>query len=195
MNYKPMLFNTEMVKAILNGKKTQTRREIKNEQILSTISIIKEGAENLCDYKKGDVIWVRETFYKTTAPELKGEFYYKASIDSGWKFRWKPSIHMPKEACRLFLEVSNVKIERLQDISENDAISEGVTPYAYGYWKNYISLFSGGRPKTGIDFKDPKDSFKTLWASIYGVENLKQNPYVFVIEFKRIDKPKSFNNQ
>lgn len=160
----------------------------------------------------GDILWVRETFVPIYInEEFEGsrvEFAYKASLDLAVEkygkvkngrgqrfidsFKWKPSIFMPKDACRLFLECTNVRVERLQDISEKDAIAEGITEYAYGYWKNYISLFAGGRPKTNVDFISPCDSFESLWESINGKESWESNPWVWVYDFKVTKAPVNF---
>jgi len=99
--------------------------------------------------------------------------------------KWKPSIFMPKAACRIFLEVTNVRIERLQDISENDAINEGILKDGKG-WKCYT--LSNFLAETG------KDSFETLWISINNYKSWELNPWVWVYDFKRVVKPKNFLN-
>lgn len=221
MKTHPILFSTEMVQAIIQGNKTQTRRvqglenvndnpdryrvlEAKNNWSETKLKALFEvkGSENrplpqrlsaYCPYGKvGDVLWVRETFCFTGSREyLNSEtrmpFMYKADIkdvetakevmqDHGWKFR--PSIHMPKAACRLFLEITSIRVERLQDITEEDASEEGVECY---YDKNgeYVVC-------------SYKDSFEILWSSINGSESWNANPWVWVVEFKRVDKPANF---
>jgi hypothetical protein len=220
--FKPILFSTPMVQAILEERKTQTRRtlgiNINHDKFISAgiwttrriwNSEIEENPNPLrtyasffdkkeeemkvySKYQNGDILWVRENFCTAenwdhwnpaSLPETVG-INYKADLNDDYipKFvhrgRWRPSIHMPKQICRIFLEVTNVRVERLQDISEVDARAEGIIEYAYGYFKNYTSLFSGGRPKTNIDFKIPCDSFKTLWESINGKDSWKANPWV-----------------
>ena len=208
-----------MVQAILEGRKTQTRR-IKglekvninpNEWRLLTSF---DESENLltafytrnngnlymqfmngsmnhdfkCPYNLGDVLWVRETFYKNTAPQLQGTFYYKASISEGWDFKWKPSLFMPKGACRIFLKIKSIRVERLQNISEKDAIAEGIIFKNHSeagiVYKNYL--------KDNAFFFYPVKSFSSLWESINGDASLKQNPFVWVYEFEQIEKPLDF---
>lgn len=217
--FRPILFSTPMVQAILDGRKTQTRREIKYKKNIknpkigftaftekgsfSVRGVHENGQYGESFFKmpicKGDILWVRETFAfapldlesKKNWPELS-DYIYKATTLNSTTLKWKPSIFMPKEACRIFLEVTNVRVERLQDISEEDAIVEGITEYAYGYWHNYESSFCGGRPKTSVDYKNPIESFKTLWQSINGKESWKANPWVWVYDFKKIERPLGF---
>lgn len=235
MKILPILFSTEMVRAILDGKKTQTRRtkglESKNEfpdawsrkgNPLQTINRFwdstKENNPNplslsfgfrvrgypnetitymKSNVKPGDIFWVRETFYKTSAPELNGAYYYKASIEEGWNFKWKPSIFMPKDACRIFLEVTDVRVERLQDISEEDAIAEGVLfDKDFDSYNCYLCNKKGHKAGNEICedgfFDNAHESFRSLWKSINGEESWNHNPWVWVYEFKRVEKPKNF---
>lgn len=171
-NYKPILFSTEMVKAILEGRKTQTRRIVKD-----IVTAIKPGTSPI-QYKginKGDILWVRETFGETLDENANTIFYYKADHDV-WD-KYKPSIHMPKEAARLFLKVTNVRVERLIDISEEDAMAEGV-------------LFTWYDEKRNIKIEAAKSIFLRLWKEIY--PKSENNPFVFVYEFEVMDKPKDF---
>lgn len=222
MNFKPILFSTEMVQAILDGRKTQTRRIVKarkGESLKYELwedeirkpniePIIYSGGgayslidnTHLCPYgEPGDVLWVRESWAYT------GIYYiYKANGDKFWldenyeesvqKIKWRPSIHMPKEASRVFLKVKSIRVERLQDITEEDAIAEGVLTLGiwesdnHRYWQNYL--------EAGKDDQDvcisAKESFKTLWQSINGPDSWEANPWVWVIKFKRIEKPENF---
>jgi hypothetical protein len=97
---------------------------------------------------------------------------------------WKPSIFMPKAACRIFLEITDVKVERLQDISEEDAINEGVELLPNNRYKYYLSEY--------FDCINAVHSFQTLWKSINGAESWEANPFVWAIEFKQITKPENF---
>lgn len=185
--YHPILFSTPMVQAILEGRKTQTRRVVKDEMLQKATP--EDDIEFLLltiiyKYKVGDVLWLRETFYANTSEQLQGTFYYKASTDIGWKFKWKPSIFMPKEACRAYLKIKAIRVERLQDISEEDSIAEGVIKEKNGQWKNYLV------PQTFWTYA--KYSFETLWISINGKESMNKNPFVWVYEFETIDKPLDF---
>jgi hypothetical protein len=131
----PVLFTPAMVRAILDGRKTQTRR-------------LKSNAE------AGDVLWVRETW--TANPNRKGEYLYKASnpIPGGWK--WKPSLFMPKEACRLFLRVTETRLERLQDASDADILAEGIKLTSeFGSIRNeWITLWNSINAKPGSRWED-----------------------------------------
>lgn len=139
------------------------------------------GVLGLSKYKIGDILWVRETWAKTEIG-----FVYKAKTCGNDKpiNGWKPSIFMPKEAARIFLEVTNVRVERLQDISREDAIAEGIERFddATFWYKNYLN-----QPLPGCS--NPITSFQTLWMAINGAESWQSNPWVWVYEFKKIAKP------
>lgn len=174
-----ILFNSQMVQAVLNGTKTQTRRPM-----LTT--------DNLCPYGKvGDRIWVRETYainkcYDTTSPTLayiamNGDVAYCVDYradnnKNSWSGRWRPSIHMPKWASRITIEITNVKYEKLHNITEEDAKAEGCSCDEDPNWiPSYNDPDSGGNPSY-------KNTFEYLWDSIYKTWN--KNPYVWVVEFK-----------
>ncbi|WFV98103.1 hypothetical protein NFJ54_19450 [Klebsiella aerogenes] len=205
-----MIFNGEMVRAILDGRKTQTRRIMApqpaddiercifpNPEAIGWKSSLrhKHGSTtaHFCHYgKPGDRIWVRETFQgplfdydlmdsycKDPTPFEKPEFcVYKADgvpapefydADDELHCCWRPSIHMPRWASRILLEITNVRVERLKSISDGDAIREGC---------------STADMKSGDCVADV---FARLWASIYGAESWNANPWVWVIEFKRVE--------
>ncbi|MCK6611574.1 MAG: hypothetical protein L6Q78_11100 [Bacteroidia bacterium] len=161
-----------------------------------------------CKYgQPGDVLWVRESCTYVIRDHahdlLEGsrdgvQWVYKSSMHEDWMkyakekygYKWKPSIHMPKEACRLFLQITNIRVERLQDINSGDAISEGIE-------FNWSSLFSEYRYKDYMnvksDWRSPISSFQSLWASINGLDSWEANPWVWVIEFKKLEgKPDGF---
>ena len=170
IQYKPILFSTEMVQAILEGRKTQTRRlhgldEIKknpndwtfyyfSKDDKRTFAHFRKQEDNkiksifgTSPYQIGDILWVRETFFNCSSfkeyplfSEIKGNFCYKTNDFIGCH-KWKPSIYMPKKAARIFLEVTNVRVERLQDISEEDVIAEGVKMIKKG--EKYEDLENG----------------------------------------------------
>ncbi|MDM4468377.1 hypothetical protein [Klebsiella michiganensis] len=223
MKERGMIFNADMVRAILDGRKTQTRRPIKWKQTRFTeIGEREDGskwpwsedAEHACDFwhpcpfgAVGDRIWVRETFQgplfdydlmdnycKDPTPFEKPEFcVYKADgvpapefydADDELHCCWRPSIHMPRWASRILLEITDVRVERLNAISEEDAEAEGIDMEAlYDSQDCYDCIADHnmtGRPTvTG--------AFKYLWESIYGEEGWKSNPLVWVIEFKRVE--------
>lgn len=203
MKARPILFNDAMVRAILEGRKTQTRRVIKvqpesNEfgisRVVESSKKSDEGKyfwsiSDATGFKKrsslfnspfgnvGDRLYVREAFaivprtayamsdgvQQTINPD---DPYNAAIYRAGWERftpRWKPSIHMPRWACRIQLEITDIRIQRLLDISRDDARAEG---------------FTGEIPIYG---------FTSTWRDIYGEEDIDQNVWVWVIEFKRIE--------
>lgn len=207
---RPILFSTDMVKAILEGRKTQTRRIVKDKLLQENTYQTDEEFMKLTTLSKhriGDILWVRESFQNAIAfiPDkkiMKKGIVYKAdpgminAAESLGVF-WKPSIHMPKTACRLFLKITNLKLERLHDITEADAIAEGV--YYEDFWEMYNCYECDDKGHKGgnnlcIDgfYRTAIESFRSLWRKINGEESLKSNPYVWVIEFKKTDKPKNF---
>jgi hypothetical protein len=193
----PILFNTEMVKAILSGRKTQTRRIVKlpkdydgNENTIYDNDpfglkyTTKEGTVKRLrpPYRAGDILWVRETWIYDGV-----NYIYKADTED-MPFRWKPSIFMPKEACRIKLEVIGWEVERLTEISEEDAIAEGIERIGKTY-KHYNpkAYFTSKALKESIPTKTTaKGSFKTLWESAYGYGSFDKNPFVWVIKFKKL---------
>lgn len=202
--FKPILFSTEMVQAILAGRKTKTRRVIKIKSAPFSENFTEAEWKNHLNsagakllyggFKKGDILWVRETFAKPPITAFGVPYIHKAGFDRTI-CGWKPSIHMPKEAARIFLKVTNVRVERLQDISEEDAIAEGVSiVYDYGSfitYKNY--LFKDKNTYNKQDTRCLKKSFQSLWQSINAKKHpWESNPWVWVYEFDRIEKPENF---
>ena len=204
---KPILMNTEMVKAILAGRKTQTRRLIKPQPPFDNDSIylryVKDGIARfgrgtpgnscaLCDrkmpYQAGDVLYVRETWCKGSLNGGAEQYFYKAD-DNDFHCQWRPSIHMPKEAARIFLRVTGVRVERLQDITLDDAIAEGCQ-----------GKFIGSGECVGAGWEIlPEDEFADLWDSTIKKSDLDKygwdaNPWVWVIEFERISKEEAMKN-
>ncbi|EEJ3489249.1 hypothetical protein CB005_003909 [Salmonella enterica subsp. arizonae serovar 56:z4,z23:-] len=204
MNGRGMIFNAEMVNAILSGRKTQTRRPIKWKQTRFTeIAERDDGslwpwAEDCerggdiwfaCPYGEiGDRVWVRETFRVHSRATDVATLVYRASVRNSWTEqthrvpiavcdkpatpeKWTPSIHMPRWASRILLEITDVRVERLRDLSEEDAKSEGITPPAGGVLPGW---------EYRINFRD-------LWMDIYGTDSWEANPWVWVIEFKRVE--------
>lgn len=210
MSIKPILFNTDMVRAILDGRKTVTRRLVKPQPTSKMFTGVctdstarndksvgqwfwgdkpgklKEGAKP--PYQPGDILYVRETWHKYIKRVGKGEgchlagFYgYKASVKNSEDSNtpWKPSIHMPKEAARIWLKVTNVRVERLQDITTDQIEAEGVV-----IWNDY-------RPLNG---EEKLYAFSQLWVGTVKEVDIKRygwesNPWVWVIEFERCEKP------
>lgn len=195
----PIVMPTEMVTSILRNQKTQHRIVINKQPNLKKHThieraIILDGSNtevfNYCSGtsaivetvkcffgKAGDIIWVKETY--TEYP--KGSFKYKLSTAKGEELGpWKQSISMPKEAARIWLEITNIRVERLHDISESDAIAEGIQPFENG-WKVYGSK--------NVFTDSAIGSFSSYWQFRFGSTSLKSNPWVWVIEFKRIEKP------
>lgn len=188
---RPILFSTPMVEAILDGRKTQTRRARG-----ATFQNFEEFARIKCPYgKPGDRLWVRETWLELDRSHIiTSPYVYKANTDAvaeetrkdyikaGYPYQWKPSIHMPKAAARIWLEITETRLERLQDISKEDAIAEGIKTTwinddsSCNKFKNYINNGKGSL--------SPKDSFRSLWESINGAESWDLNPWLWVVKFK-----------
>ena len=223
MAIKPILFNTEMVRAILDGRKTCTRRLVKpqpDEKHIFPLGFVTDSTEKKevgCfgfaaneyggsiqyvkppyRYAPGDILYVRETWHKYTKRIGKGEscrlaeFYgYKASVANSEDAEepWHPSIHMPKEAARIWLKVTDVRVERLQEISEDGAVKEGI----------YVANCKDCNAPFGCDAcpdegYDEIDEFAELWDSTIKKSDIDRygwdaNPWVWVIEFERCEKP------
>ena len=228
MAIKPILFNTEMVRAILDGRKTCTRRICKdaNEYTVPDMDFYNADrrtyavhnfadkeqmeqlstAERTCPICPGDILYVRETVWQKigyyldidgeTKPSWYNEFKYVASDEkpeTGWNYSWakRPSIHMPKEAARIWLKVTDVRVERLREITPKDSENEGVGNLFYediGYSeKNYGTEVD---PEYGI----AKEQIAWLWESTIKKSDIDRygwgaNPWVWVIEFERCEKP------
>lgn len=215
-----LIFNGEMVRAILDGRKTQTRRIIKDwtvgrDSISKFIQIgkkfigcypedVPELIRECCPYGvPGDRIWVRETFqgplfdfeqmeaYQEDSSKFKKPEFcvYKADgkpapeffdADDNLHCGWRPSIHMPRWASRITLEITGVRVEQLKSIREEEARSEGVARLREGFWKHY-------QPGWTQHQLSARGSFATLWDSIYGSGEWERNPWVWVVEFNRIE--------
>lgn len=228
---KPILFNPEMIKAILDGRKGTTRRviklkydnthheiktdkygtrliEIENEVEGETYGRNQDGTtwhrlrfyiEPQPLYKKGDILYVRETwapvFPNKESNDIVGYMYKVDSLEGfdhrfpegkeyQWEGKWRPSIHMPKKAARIWLRVTDVKVERLQDITEEQAIKEGCI--------NTIGLIRSPEDEYAVPPHSAKEEFKNVWDAIISKRDLPTygwdaNPYVWVIEFERLD--------
>lgn len=206
---RPILFSAPMVRAILEGRKTQTRRIVKMpSDLIDRVQFVRAefadkstpgqcgafwamegdgpvGPPISCKYgQAGDRLWVRETWMEdhsaTTDEHGRLPILYRATCLNHPAERWRPSIHMPRWASRIDLEVTGVRVERLQDISEADAIAEG------------LDRVNDGAAQFGVHGlatswrNDPREAFCALWESINGDRSWDTNPFVWVIEFKRI---------
>ncbi|KRB73482.1 hypothetical protein [Noviherbaspirillum sp. Root189] len=220
MKERPILFSAPMVRAILDGSKTQTRRVVKLPPApdhLGQWEATSVGGGGVYDQhgrkipyqgaiwhtrtgkvicsphgQPGDRLWVRETFCPIYPqdPAYNGgqpiEYDYAATYQHGDRLGdhlgvkkvWKPSIHMPRTASRILLEVTGVRVERLQDISEADAIAEGIEG-SLGVYRDY-------HQDDGI-FAYGQDSYRSLWELINGPGSWEANPWAWVVEFKRIN--------
>lgn len=202
-----------MVIAILEGKKTMTRRVIKSRHESGLFQIntanhepdfpgyyhnrsvhsIGWNEENVdkdifCPYGEvGNILWVRETWRGIDQDFGADRFEYKATEKINLIDKWKPSIFMPKEATRIFLEITDIKVERLQDISFHDAIAEGIEREVDSSGKSWFKNYGGVEFSTSHMFKqEPIASFQSLWGKINGEDSWSANPFVWVITFKRI---------
>ena len=210
MAIKPILFNTEMVRAILDGRKTCTRRLVRflpgeNPQWTGYIRdglMLYNGRNEPCitkaPYQPGDILYVRETWCddrQFTHDSTPGRYFYKAS-ESG-NFKWKPSIHMPKEAARIWLKVTDVHVERLQEMTPVDVIKEGAYPDCWDCLNTYGE--SGSQCCYGTEEECSQCDgvmmeWEKLWNSTIKKSDLDRygwdaNPWVFVYEFERCEKP------
>lgn len=216
MTERGMIFNGEMVRALLSGRKTQTRRivkgtdgavkfckewDINGEEIFVVLGEKDHTGMNpvlgaiSCPFGAvGDRIWVRETFaalepgsYEQVKPQEGHcqDLRYAATdrlakSDADIRgYKWVPSIHMPRWASRILLEITDVRVERLNSISQEDAQAEGLE--LTGWRPTYSDPDSGGEVMT------PYDNFAELWSSIYGDGSWQANPWVWVISFERIE--------
>jgi hypothetical protein len=203
MTERPILFSGPMVRAILDGRKTVTRRVVKGAAakwlIDFTPEFVADRANDLCPYgMPGDRLWVRETWmdlrgtgveHRPTPDSPLQRYAYGADSPPGsasdearkdFGLKWRPSIHMPRAASRLLLEITAVRVERLQDISEKQALAEGISPLSSG-------RFHCGHDEEGqITSKSPVTAFAWLWNGINGEGSWAENPWVWVVEFKRV---------
>jgi hypothetical protein len=186
-NFKPILFSTPMVQAILRDQKTQARLIINAQPTAELFSAIIGGYDKIpkmarfwtklepnnpliedikLKYNIGDILWVRETWMK-----IDNRFVFKALLteEEAKKYHWKPSIFMPKEACRIFLKLKSIKVERLNEISGEDAMKEGV------------------KVETMWPFGDAYRAYAILWDKINGKGSWDKNPFVWVYEFERCE--------
>lgn len=187
---KPILFNAQMVRAILEGRKTVTRRVVNPQPIAAVKTLYQKDGTNIwrtygsdCWYEfrapcvPGDILWVRETWSRMET----GKYLYKADNEKPISYLgWRPSIHMPREAARIFLRVTDVRVERLQDITQDQIDAEGCKEWAY-------SATTGELLPSGPSW------FKIAWDSTVKAKNMSTyswdaNPWVWVIEFERINK-------
>lgn len=203
MTERPILFSAPMVRAILEGRKTMTRRVVKITHRTPGLALCLEPkvggprplvAAELCPYgQPGDRLWVRETWGVGSRPDPWGGYEgieYRADQDgleddellpchkvktpddiclSDYRSGWHPSIHMPRWASRITLEITEVRVERLQEIGEADAMAEGVSGWVHDE-----------RCETA------RDGFRVLWESIHGSDSWSANPWVWVVEFRRV---------
>lgn len=231
MRERPILFSGPMVRAIVTGQKTVTRRAMKHQPCRQPVMVPNGGANfwtnplyiqgammgsqnHGCPYgQPGDRLWVRETFYAfgrwiTRFSERKGrdEWHFvdmtlecghayaydadspnlqlasdRGSMTPGWYKR--PAIFMPRAASRLLPDITDVRVERLQDISEDQCIAEGIEGCVSGCQSPYDS---DGAPACDCMNLSYEESFQGLWSSINGAKSWAANPWVWVVEFKRI---------
>jgi hypothetical protein len=227
--FKPMLFSTPMVQAILDGRKTMPRIIVKNGFDLQNFY---NGAKFPIDI--ADIIWVRETFYaygrwvknglsKNGKQKYKfNDFTLLSNSDFKYKYEdckpqriktgreneigWykRPSLFMPKQACRLFLEVTEIGAEKINSISESDSIKEGVEnciadKETFGcraqgmrIYRDYLRKDNSLKNYPNNGYGTAKASFETLWYKINGEQSWQSNPFVWVYTFKRVECPQGF---
>ena len=206
MSVKPILFNTEMVRAILDGRKSCTRRIVKgfipNNAVWGYTAFTPKGCISCrgtfadgygekffkLPCEPGDILYVRETWCAlpfNEAGHMRGHsvYYYKADRDlrpEGWRGNWHPSIHMPKEAARIWLKVTDVRVERLQEIDGKEILEEGVNSLVH--------------PDAFYFDMNQRELFERVWNSTIKKSDLDRygwnaNSRVWVIKFERCEKP------
>ncbi|MEJ5137763.1 MULTISPECIES: hypothetical protein [Acinetobacter] len=220
---RPILFNTPMVQAILEGRKTQTRRIVKTRIVIEQAEFelgnrpavlhsepsLQHYIDNDCPYGQvGDFLWVRETFCYGCIDEWDAEHpddrrlfvdqydgRKQDPIPKQWCLEnnveiddviWKPSIHMPRSASRILLEITNIRVEHLSDISRADSVSEGIKTFMVDCSRDGLktAFKDYSSDNNAISRNNPVDSFRTLWESINGADSWAVNPWVWVVEFK-----------
>lgn len=232
MKEYPIIFSPEMVKAILEGRKSVTRRVIKPQPDENGVGYMKhapllwdsifrepwspwkwdtEEGERIyknCHYgEPGDVLWVRENWTQNglnyyryqadwldTKPGESNGTFTNPSVPEKFRGKWKPSIHMPRVAARILLRVTDVRVERLQDICANDAIAEGIETYTHANGDIVYNCYQcddkghiGGQNMCDDGgFKNHLLSFASLWTNINGYESWNSNPWVWVVAFEVI---------
>jgi hypothetical protein len=226
MKERPILFSAPMVRAILDGSKTQTRRVVKHEirgpNYLGHFNWYdkngwqgahggdtpfgKTSAALLCPYgQPGDRLWVRETWNHENYPYGPADpdccFFYRVDYfddplgpdlelsEDGIRRKWIPSIHMPRYASRIDLEITGVRVERLQDISEADALAEGIErpEDISDATLEAIDVWTEGSERDAFNvLNQPVRQYRRLWESINGPGSWDVNPWVWVVEFRRI---------
>lgn len=210
MKERPILFSAPMVRALLAGTKTQTRRIAKPVRhpdwgnLYSPGALVREHEPmhviyRACPYgQPGDRLWVRETWAAPHSEDARPpraiqcdwmQIHYAATEERGGLL-WRPSIHMPRWASRITLEITGVRVERLHDISESDAIAEGIVecaipaddegPRRIGY------MVGPDDGESGLSVS-PIEPYRNLWESINGASSWDVNPWVWAIEFRRVE--------
>lgn len=209
MRVKPILFSSPMVRAIFHNKKSQTRRICKikiypSRTVKETwdfetktksgrnvdIFELNEALLDDANYKVGDVLWVRETWSQGSFENGSHTGIRFKADNENHSVKWKPSIFMPREAARIFLKVTKVRVERLQDITEKDAIAEGIEVIGFNDVLNCDVYKNYGNEK--FDFLTAVKSFESLWVSINGEHSWNKNSFVWVYDFEVIDRPENF---
>ena len=242
---KPILFNTDMVRAILDGRKTVTRRVVKQgkstpkyhnrDKFYGVVDHLNNdyknwyagfyndndifygaNGERLIDaiyfkapYKVNDILYVRETWCddrQYTKDDTAGIYFYKANEKNSYNVKWRPSIHMPKEAARLFLRVTDVRVEKLRDMKLEDFLKEGIyIKRSEAVPTGSNNMLTGSERQAAIDCRREavaREKFKDLWNSTAGkpfsperyANSWYGNPYVWVIEFEVIPADQAEGN-
>ncbi|HEP8230567.1 hypothetical protein PAE77_19880 [Pseudomonas aeruginosa] len=201
MKERPILFTGPMVRAILSGQKTVTRRVLKGldpELLGETMTRaqwqkvnrerpVSFGATYFCPFgQPGDRLWVREAWAQINVAQAPGEtwvVYRECDNRTDYGGPWKPSIHMRRRDSRILLEITAVRVERLHDITEDQAEAEGVErPENI----TNVDVWDGAERELFNAMNQPRARFRRLWSDINGSESWDSNPWVWVVEFKRV---------
>ena len=204
MKARPILFSAPMIRALIAGQKKATRRIVQPArhpygERMAADEVAAEFLGGTCAVRSpygapGDLLWVRETWaashaYDHLPPRLilnDARIHFAATAERGGLL-WRPSIHMPRWASRITLRITDARVQRLQEISEEDAIAEGVEGAFVEdgrYWRNYG--LSDEDAACSPMLVSPIHSFKSLWESIYGPESWHDDPFVWALTFEVI---------
>lgn len=207
MKERPLRCKGWEVRAILAGRKTQMRRVVKIpvfHPLLDRhiewydLSRIINELPKCCPYgQPGERLWCKETyaaansgFHESSYVAYKADRMFDGCKPGDISWKWQPSIHMPRWASRITLEITGVRVERLNDISEEDAIAEGIdkreSPWNQLFWKAYHPVPHPSGNGNIVGFTSPKRSFQTLWESTNGPKSWNRNDWVWAIEFKHL---------
>ena len=178
---RPIVFSGPMVRAILEGKKTQTRRIIKPQPVWLRASLpfseFASEVQKQCKFKPGDHLWVLEKF-----ATMHGGVYYAADKNPKQAVCfWRPSIHLPRVLCRIVCEIESVRFERVQEITNADCVAEGIEPLG----PELATRIQAGKFENR--YSTVRQLYSEIWENLHGAGSWVANPWVWVVNFRRIE--------